>query len=145
MIEIAGALESVKMVDNALSAIEKIVSKLRADPDLAALKLADALDDDNDGDIDLNPASDLEEEVMGSRADDTPDYNIEQITDNDVEDVHPLIDSTGVYWLKENGNLYDLWYEDAAGNEKEIATNLNNDGWGYTADNGKHEGARRPR
>lgn len=45
MFEIVGALESVKMVDDALSVIEKLVSKLKAKPDLAALKLAEALDE----------------------------------------------------------------------------------------------------
>jgi hypothetical protein len=45
MFEIAAALESVKVVDDALSVIGNLISKLKAKPDLAVLKLADALDE----------------------------------------------------------------------------------------------------
>ena len=45
MIETAAALESIKKADEALGIIGKLVAKLKAQPDLAALKLAEALDE----------------------------------------------------------------------------------------------------
>jgi hypothetical protein len=45
MIGTAAALESIKKADEALGIIGKLVAKLKAQPDLAALKLAEALDE----------------------------------------------------------------------------------------------------
>lgn len=45
MIETAAALESIKKADEVLGVIGKLVAKLKAQPDLAALKLAEALDE----------------------------------------------------------------------------------------------------
>ncbi|GJL52842.1 MAG: hypothetical protein NPIRA01_40690 [Nitrospirales bacterium] len=45
MIETAAALESIKKADEAIGVIGKLVAKLKAQPDLAALKLAEALDE----------------------------------------------------------------------------------------------------
>lgn len=45
MVDIVAALESVKKIDEALGVIGKLVSKLKAQPDLAALKLAEALEE----------------------------------------------------------------------------------------------------
>ncbi|MDR4503901.1 MAG: hypothetical protein MRK01_03800 [Candidatus Scalindua sp.] len=45
MLEIAAALESIKKADEALGIIGKLVAKLKMQPDLAALKLAEALDE----------------------------------------------------------------------------------------------------
>lgn len=45
MIDITTALGAVKTMDDALGVIGKLVSKLRAQPDLAAFKLAEALDE----------------------------------------------------------------------------------------------------
>lgn len=47
MIEAAAALESVKKVDEALGVIGKLMAKLKAQPDQAASKLADALKEVN--------------------------------------------------------------------------------------------------
>jgi hypothetical protein len=45
MIDIIAAIESIKKVDEALGVIGKFVANLKANPDLAALKLAESLDE----------------------------------------------------------------------------------------------------
>lgn len=45
MIDAIAAVEAVKKVDEALGVIAKYVGKLKSQPDLAALKLAEALDE----------------------------------------------------------------------------------------------------
>ena len=45
MIDVQAALASVKKVDEAVGIIGKLVSKLKGQPDLAAVKLAEALDE----------------------------------------------------------------------------------------------------
>jgi len=45
MIDTIAAIESIKKVDEALGVIWKLVAKLKAKPDLAALKLVEALDE----------------------------------------------------------------------------------------------------
>jgi hypothetical protein len=45
MVNTVAALESVKKVDEALGVIGKLVAKLKAQPDLAALQLAEALEE----------------------------------------------------------------------------------------------------
>lgn len=45
MIDILAGLEAIKKIDDAIGVIAKLVSKLKGDPDVAAAKLADALDE----------------------------------------------------------------------------------------------------
>lgn len=45
MIDILAGLAAIKKIDDAIGVIAKLVSKLKGDPDVAAAKLADALDE----------------------------------------------------------------------------------------------------
>jgi hypothetical protein len=45
MVEIAAAVESAKKLDEAVGLVARVIGKLKADPEAAALKLSDALDE----------------------------------------------------------------------------------------------------